>query len=110
MTWEEKLEMFKNKERFVEAVSGVFQTTKHNSTVEGVEYEVYIKRFSERLSEVREWVIVYYSGGGKAMKLVSGNSNVANFEVIGSMLQGGCYEQVRMYDCQVAEGFERVSL
>lgn len=110
MTMEEKLRMYKEKERFVEALSGVFQTTKHNSSVEGIGYEVYTKQFSDRISETREWVIVYYHGGGKAMKIVSGNSNVANYVVIGSMLQGGCYEQVRMYEDQTAEGFKKVEL
>ena len=110
MTMEEKLRMYKEKERFVEALSGVFQTTKHNSSVEGIEYEVYTKQFSDRISETREWVVVHYYGGGKAMKIVSGNSSIANFVVIGSMLQGGCYEQMRMYECQAAEGFEKVDL
>jgi rRNA pseudouridine-1189 N-methylase Emg1 (Nep1/Mra1 family) len=107
---EEKLRMYKEKERFVEALSGVFQTTKHNSSVEGISYEVYTKKFNDRISETREWVVVYYSGGGKAMKIVSGNSNVANFVVIGSMLHGGCYEQVRMYEEQLTTGYERLEL
>jgi hypothetical protein len=75
-----------------------------------VTYEVYRKVFSDRLSETREWIIVHYTGGGKAMKVVSGNSNAANFVVVGSMLQGGCYEQVRMYEEQLENGYERVEL
>ena len=110
MTLEEKLKMYKEKERFIEALSGAFQTTKHNSSVEGFGYEVYTKQFSDRISETREWVVVYYQGGAKSMKIVTGNSSAANFVVIGSMLHGGCYEQVRMYDCQKAEGFERIDL
>ena len=110
MTMEEKLKMYKEKQRFIENLSGVFQIAPGCASVEGVDYEVYTKQFSDRLSETREWVIVYYHGGGKAMKLVSGNSNAANFVVIGSMLQGGCYEQVRMYEEQESIGFKRLDL
>lgn len=110
MTLEEKLEMYREKQRFVENISGVFQVAPGCPSVEGVTYEVYTKQFSDRLSETREWIIVYYTGGGRAMKIVSGNSNAANFVVIGSMLQGGCYEQVRMYQEQEEQGYRRVDL
>jgi hypothetical protein len=110
MTMEEKLEMYKEKKRFIENLCGVFQIEPGCASVEGVSYEVYRKVFSDRLSETREWIIVHYTGGGKAMKVVSGNSNAANFVVVGSMLQGGCYEQVRMYEEQLENGYERVEL
>lgn len=110
MTLEEKLKMYQEKQKFVENISGVFQVAPGCPSVEGVDYEVYTKQFSDRLSETREWVIVHYTGGGKAMKIVSGNSNAANFVVIGSMLQGGCYEQVRMYQLQEEDGYRRVDL
>lgn len=110
MTLEEKLKMYREKQKFVENISGVFQVAPGCPSVEGVTYEVYTKQFSDRLSETREWVIVHYTGGGRAMKIVSGNSNAANFVVIGSMLQGGCYEQVRMYQEQEEQGYRRVDL
>ena len=110
MTLEEKLRMYKEKERFVENVSGVFQVAPGCPSVEGVSYEVYTKQFSDRLSETREWIIVHYTGGGWAPKIVSGNSNMANFVVIGSLLAGGHYEEVRMYEEQAALGFQRLEL
>ena len=110
MTAEEKLKMYREKKQFIENLGFAFQVRPGCASVEGVGYEVYTKQFSDRISETREWVIVYYVGGGKAMKIVSGNSNAANFVVIGSMLQGGCYEQVRMYEEQFANGYERVDL
>ena len=109
MTIEEKLNMYREKERFVKAVSGVFQTTSHSSSVEGVTYEVYQKLYIDVI-DFREWVVVHYVGGGKAMKIVSGSSCVSIFSVIGSMLQGGCYEQVRFYEDQKEQGYERVTL
>ena len=109
MTLEEKLAMYREKQRFVEAISGVFQTTNHNSSVEGVSYEVYKKQFID-VTDFREWVVVHYTRGGKAMKIVSGNSCVAIFTVVGSMLQGGCYEQVPYYQDQEEQGYLRVEL
>lgn len=110
MTLEEKLKMYREKQRFVENVSGVFQVAPGCPSVEGVEYEVYTKQFSDRLSETREWIIVHYTGGGWAPKIVSGNSNIANFVVIGSLLSGGHYEEVRMYEEQESLGFQRLEL
>lgn len=110
MTLEEKLKMYREKERFVENVSGVFQVAPGCPSVEGVSYEVYTKQFSDRLSETREWIIVHYTGGGWAPKIVSGNSNMANFVVIGSLLAGGHYEEVRMYEEQKSLGFQRLEL
>ena len=69
-----------------------------------------MKDYGEDRIDIREWVIVYYVGGGKAMTIVSGNSNSANFVVIGSMLRGGCYEQVRLYYEQADYGYEKVKL
>jgi hypothetical protein len=110
MTLEEKLNMYREKKQFIENLGYAFQVRPGCASVEGVDYEVYTKQFSDRLSETRELVIVHYVGGGKAMKIVSGNSNAANFVVIGSMLQGGCYEQVRMYEEQVEQGYKKVDL
>ena len=110
MTLEEKIKMYQEKKQFIENLNEVFSIEPGCASVEGVSYEVYRKVFSDRLSETREWVIVYYHGGGKAMKLVSGNSNAANMVVIASMLQGGCYDQVRMYEEQLENGYQRVDL
>ena len=113
MTWEEKLKMYKEKERFIEVLSGVFQTTKHNSTVEGITYEVYtrpIKVNDELITEVREYVVVHFIGGGKSPRFVSGNSNIANFRVLGEMLNGGYYSEVRTYDSLIENGHQKVDL
>lgn len=109
MTLEEKLKMYREKERFVENVSGVFQVAPGCPSIEGVSYEVYQKLYIDVI-DFREWIIVHYTGGGKAMKIVSGNSNAANFRVIGTMLNGGEYEQVRLYYEQEENGYERTEL
>jgi hypothetical protein len=114
MTSEEKREMYLEKKKFVENLNDMFQIEPRCPTIEGVVYEVYSKTLDPVLfpgvTDFREWVIVYYTGGGWAPKLVSGNSNIANFKVIGSMLTGGCYEEVRMYQEQETNGYEKVEL
>lgn len=110
MTLEEKLKMYKEKQQFIENVSGVFQVKPGCPTVEGVTYEVYTKDYGEGRIDTREWVIVHYHGGGWAAKVVSGNSNIANFRVVGSMLSGGCYDEVQLYQEQTKNGYERMKL
>lgn len=110
MTMEEKLKMYAGKKQFIENVSSVFQVKPGCPSVEGVSYEVYMKDHGEGRIEIREWIIVHYTGGGWAPKIVSGNSNIANFIVVGSLLVGGYYEEVRMYQDQETLGFQRLEL
>lgn len=112
MTMEEKIEMYREKKQFIENVNEVFQTEPRpaGSSVEGITYAVYTKDHGEGRVEFREWVVVHFFGGGKSPRLVSGNSNIANFKVIGEMLNGGYYDEVRDYETQVERGYERVEL
>lgn len=110
MTMQERIELFRAKKRFVENINEVFQIEPGVPNVAGVSYEVYMKDFGEDRVDFREWLIVHYVGGGKAPRIASGNSNSANFRVIGTMLNGGCYEDVRMYDTQIANGYTKVEL
>jgi hypothetical protein len=110
MTMEEKIEMYKEKKRFIERLSEAFRAGTKGSSVEEITYEVYTKQFNDRLSETREYVIVHFFGGGKSPKFVSGNSNVANFRVLGTMIDGGYYDEVREYEGLKEHGYERLSL
>jgi hypothetical protein len=105
MTFEEKMEMYRSKKRFIENLNEVFQMEPKCGSVEGVTYEVYTKDFGEGRVEYREWVVVHFVGGGKSPRLVSGNSNTANFAVIGQMLNGGYYTEVQDYETQVERGY-----
>jgi hypothetical protein len=105
--------MYQEKKKFIENLNEVFNVEPGCASVEGVSYEVYQKELTgifEGITDYREWVIVHYTGGGKAPKITTGNSNAANFIVVGSMLHGGCYEQVQMYNEQTAAGYERLEL
>ena len=110
MTMEEKIQMYKNKQRFVEQLSGVFQTTTHGSTVEGISYEIYHKSFSDHTSETREYVIVSYIGGAKSPRTVSGYSCTAIFRIIGALLNGGYYDEVRDYEALIEDGYQWVAI
>lgn len=110
MTMEEKIEMYKEKKKFIENINDMFQVEPRCPSVEGVHYEVYTKDYGEGHIDTREWVIVHFVGGGVSVKLVTGNSNIANFKVIGSMLVGGYYTEVYTYQKQVEDGYEKVTL
>ena len=110
MTEAEKFEMYLEKKKFIENVNEVFQMDPRCPSIEGVHYEVHTKDYGEGRIDVKEWLIVHYTGGGWAPKIVSGNSNIANFKVIGSMLQGGCYDEVRTYQEMEASGHTKVEL
>ena len=107
------LEMYAEKKKFIENLNEVFSIEPGCAAVAGVSYEVYQKELTgifEGITDYREWVIVHYTGGGKAPRITTGNSNIANFVVVGSMLQGGCYEQVRLYEEQLETGYQRIEV
>ena len=113
MNMNEKLEMYLEKKKFIENLNEVFQMDPKCPSVEGVSYEVLQKQLTgslEGITDYREWVIVHFVGGGKCVKTVNGNSNIANFKVIGTMLAGGCYEEVPAYQWQLDNGYTKVEL
>lgn len=110
MTEAEKFEMYLEKKRFIENVNEVFQMDPRCPSVEGVHYEVYTRDYGEGRIDTREWIIIHFTGGGKSVRIVSGNSNIANFKVIGSMLAGGYYSEVQTYQEQLDNGYVKVEL
>jgi hypothetical protein len=107
MTADERHEMYLEKRRFVENLNEALQMEPRCTSVEGVHYEVYTKDYGDDRVDTREWVIVHFVGGGKSVKLVTGNSNIANFKVIGSMLVGGYYTEVYTYQKQIEDGYTK---
>lgn len=110
MTEAEKLEMYLEKKRFIENVNEIFQMDPRCPSVEGVHYEVYTRDYGEGRIDTREWIIIYFTGGGKSVRIVNGNSNIANFKVIGGMLAGGYYSEVQTYQEQLDNGYVKVEL
>ena len=110
MTEAEKIVMYSEKKKFIENLNDMFQVEPRCPSVEGVTYEVYTKDYGEGRIDTREWIIIHFTGGGKSVRIVSGNSNIANFKVIGGMLTGGYYSEVQTYQEQVNKGYEKVEL
>ena len=106
----ESIEMYLDKKQFIENINEAFQIAPGCPTVEGVSYEVYTKGTGEDSFSIREWVIVHFVGGGRSVKQVTGNSNIANFKVIGGMLVGGYYTEVYTYQKQIDDGYTKVDL
>jgi hypothetical protein len=113
MTIAEKLEMYANKKAFIDNVSKAFAKNLSKSSVTSLEYEVYHRKVTingEERDHYVEYVVVNFIGGGKCVRFVSGNSNTANFRVIGEMLDGGYYDEIPTYNGLKDKGFKYVIL
>ena len=111
MTIEEKLKMYREKRQFIYNVAMAFVKVPHGHSVSDVTYEAFFKEFTEPYRvDITEWITVIYDGGGKAHKCVSGNSNAANFEVVASMIYGGCYDQNFTYENLADHGYKKLAL
>lgn len=113
MTTAEKLAMYANKKAFIETVSKAFEKNLSKSSVTSIEYEVYHRKLTingEERDYYVEYVVVNFIGGGKCVRFVSGNSNTANFRVIGELLEGGYYDEVPDYNSLKERGFTYVIL
>lgn len=112
MTIAERLEMYQEKRNFVKSVSKTFEKRFKSVAVTSVDYEVY-KRQSPVDPSVEyfvEYIIVNFIGGAKCVKTVTGNSHTANFRTIGSLVDGGYYDEVEDYKDLSEMGYEPVKL
>lgn len=109
MTTEEKLKMYREKRQFIYNVAMAFIKVPKGHSVDGIVYEVFFKD-SDWGTEITEWITVQYKGGAEAHKVVSGNSNSANFQVVASMIEGGCYEQNFTYEALAERGWKKLDL
>ena len=110
MTINEKIEMYKEKKGFIEKLSEVFTEYRpKGSTVAKIEYKVFYKAISKD-SSFQEWIIVTYNGGAFSPLNVNGNSNTANYKVIGNVLNSGDYELVDVYLDLTNQGYEEIEL
>lgn len=113
MTIEEKLEMYAGKKAFIDCVSKAFEKNLSKSSVTSIEYEVYHRKVTinnEERDHYVEYVVVNFVGGGKCVRFVNGNSNTANFRAIGSMLDGGYYDEIPDYGSLSERGYTCVVL
>ena len=109
MTFEEKVAMWSEKKRFIEALDKVFQMKPAGSTIEKIVYEVYQKEING-IIRYEEWLVLYFEGKAMLATLATGSSNIANLRTIASYASGGYYEEVRTYRSLLETGWEPVSL
>ncbi len=103
MTFEEKLEMFKEKRTFVKNISKAFERGVKGSTVDSVDYVVFKKDRPNGDCSYAEYVVVTFRGGAQSAKTVSGNSNTANLRAIASIVDGGYYEEMQTFNALIEE-------
>ena len=103
MTFEEKLEMFKEKRTFVKNISKAFERGVKGSTVDSVDYVVFKKDLPNGACSYAEYVVVTFRGGAQSAKTVSGNSNTANLRAIASIVDGGYYEEMQTFNSLMEE-------
>lgn len=109
MTFEEKVAMWSEKKRFIEALDQVFQMKPAGSLIEKIAYEVYQKEIGNEM-RFKEWLVLHFEGGAMLAAQVTGNSNIANLRAISTYLDGGYYEEVRMYNFLPDLGWELLTL
>ncbi len=109
MTLEERVNMFSEKNTFIDALDKVFQMKPAGSLIEKISYEVYQKEIGSEM-RFKEWLVMYFEGGAKLAAQVTGNSNIANLRAIAMYLNGGYYEEVRMYNFLPDLGWELLKL
>ena len=96
LTMDQRLEMYRGKKFFINNISKVFELDS-KSNVEKVEYEVYSKAAPDGGIWYTEFAVVTFVGGGKSVRVISGNSNNANFREIAKLIDGGYYDELEFY-------------
>lgn len=109
MTVEEKIKMYSEKKVFIDALDAVFKMKPTGSLIEKIVYEVYQKEINGDL-KFKEWLVLHFEGGAMLAAQVTGNSNIANLRAISTYLDGGYYEEVRMYNFLPDLGWELLPL
>jgi hypothetical protein len=113
MTITEKIKMHKGKKTFIDNISRAFEAKPAGSAVETISYELYhkiIARDENTYHHYVEFIVVTFIGGGKSVKVVNGNSNTANFRALGTLLDGGYYEENSYYESMLETGYELINL
>lgn len=109
MTFSEQIEMFKNKQSFIDYISKAFETNLANEAVTKVEYELYTKDFNGE-PVFQEYLVVTFKSGMKSVRSINCNSNMTNLVELGKLVNGDYYDEMSDY-CAMADcGFEGVVL
>lgn len=110
-TYEETIEMLKEKQTFIKNLNKVFKEGPAGSSVIEVKFEAYKKEFSEAAGKVtfyEEFLVVTFKGGTRSVRRAGGNSNHANFRELGALIDGGYYSELDFYQSLEANGYEKI--
>jgi hypothetical protein len=103
MTYAERIEMYKEKSRFIKRLNSALTNPQPKGfTAADIRYEVYsievddVDKIPHTLFQ--EWIIITFDGGATSSISVGGNSNAANLRVISENIHGGYYSEERTYE------------
>lgn len=90
MTREERIEMFKEKNKFIQKLELILTTPcPKGISVQSIDYEVWEREIDDIL-RYQEVIVITFEGGILPIS-VSGNSNSANLRVVSNNIDGGDY-------------------
>lgn len=110
MTITEKIRMYQEKKAFIDNISKAFEAKPWGSDVKYIDYEVFRKDIDEERAFFVEFLVVVFAEGYKVVRVATGNSNLANFQVLGTLLNGAYQEEIRDYETMADRGFTKVPL
>lgn len=110
----EKINMFKEKKAFIDALNLVFHVRPKKHSVQSVAYEVYSKVITNEFvtdhTYYQEFLVITFDGGGISVRNVNGNSCTANLREVSKLVDGGYYDEVAFYKSLKVNGFMPVEL
>ena len=109
MTIAEKLNMYRDKKKFMDGLNSLFKDNPKGLTVTNMSYEVYQIDINCE-PKFYEWLVMEFEGGTKMARSISGNSNLGNFRAVGDMIYGGYYDEMPNYEDLEKDGYELVVL
>ena len=104
----EKTEMYKRKKAFIDGLSNTLRPRARMAVTQG-DYEVYRKTENGR-NYFEEFLGVIYGDGRKAVRCISGKSNLATYIEIEMLLDDGYYDELPRYKALAEEGFTKIDL
>lgn len=105
MTNLDRKDRLQSKVQFVNKLSEAITASNGIPGISRVEYAVL--EYPDRPNCVEEFAVVTFVGGAKSVRCCTGNSNLANFEEISKLLDGGYYREVEWFD-KLSATLERI--
>lgn len=98
MSSNDRMHMYWGKQRFINNLNTALTDPVLVPNIREAAYEVYSKQISEDTVNYLEFLVVTFVSGAVSVRAVTGNSNNANYEELGKLLNGGYYDEVDFYN------------